>query len=55
MKIHPVGAELFYADGRTEMTKPRVAFRNFTKAPIKESIRTDSSRGITQVLPQNLS
>ena len=33
MKIHPVGAELFHADGRTDgwtdMTKLIVAFRNF--------------------------
>jgi len=32
MKIRPVGAELFYADGqtirRTDMTKPIVAFSN---------------------------
>jgi hypothetical protein len=37
MKIRPVGAELFHADGRTdgrtEMTKLIVAFRNFTNAP----------------------
>jgi hypothetical protein len=29
MKIHPVGAELFQADGRTDMKKLTVAFRNF--------------------------
>jgi len=33
MKIRPVGAELFHADGRTDkridMTKLTVAFRNF--------------------------
>jgi len=33
MKICPVGAELFHADWRTGMTKLKVAFRNFTKAP----------------------
>ena len=33
MKIRPVGAELFHADGQTDMTKLIVAFRNFTKAP----------------------
>ena len=31
MKIHPVGAELFHADGRTGMTKTIVALRNFAK------------------------
>jgi len=33
MKIHPVGAELFHADGQTDMTKLMVAFRNFANAP----------------------
>jgi hypothetical protein len=28
-----MGAELFHADGRTDMTKPIVAFRDFTNAP----------------------
>ena len=32
MKICPVGTELFHADGRTEVTKIRVAFSNFAKA-----------------------
>ena len=34
MKIHPIGAELFYVDGRTDtdMMKLIVAFRNFAKA-----------------------
>jgi len=36
MVIRPVGAELFHAegrtDGRTDMTKPVVAFRNFANA-----------------------
>jgi len=35
MKIRPVGAELFHADGCTDMTKVAVAFRNFAKAPKK--------------------
>jgi hypothetical protein len=33
MKIRPVGAELFHADRRTDMTKLIVAFRNFANAP----------------------
>jgi len=33
MKICPVGAELFHTDGRTDMRKLTVAFRNFTNAP----------------------
>jgi hypothetical protein len=32
-KIRPVGADLFYADGRTDMTKLIVVFRNFANAP----------------------
>jgi hypothetical protein len=35
IKIRPVGAELFHADGRTDITKQTVAFRNFAKAPKK--------------------
>ena len=33
MKIRSVGAEFLHADGRTDMTKLLVAFRNFSKAP----------------------
>jgi hypothetical protein len=32
-KTRPVGAELFHASGRTEMTKLKVAFLNFATAP----------------------
>jgi hypothetical protein len=38
MKIRPVGAELFNADGRTNMTNLIVAFRNFANAPENEEI-----------------
>jgi hypothetical protein len=33
MKIRPVGAELFRADRRTDMTKLIIAFSNFVNAP----------------------
>ena len=33
MKVGPVGAELFHADGWTDMRKLTVAFRKFTNAP----------------------
>jgi hypothetical protein len=33
MKNLPVGAELFHADGRTDMTKLIVAFHNFANLP----------------------
>jgi inhibitor of KinA sporulation pathway (predicted exonuclease) len=36
MKIHPVGAELFHSDGRTDMKKLIAAFCYFVKAPKKE-------------------
>ena len=32
LKICPVGAELFPVDGRTDMTKLKVIFRNFVNA-----------------------
>ena len=33
MKICPVGAELFHADGQMDMAKLIVAFHNFANAP----------------------
>ena len=36
IKIRPVGAELFHANGQTDTTKLIVAFRNFANAPKKE-------------------
>ena len=33
MKIHPVVAELFHADGQTDITTVVVVFRNFSKTP----------------------
>ena len=33
MTIRPVGDELFYKDGQTDMTKLLVALRNFANAP----------------------
>jgi hypothetical protein len=35
MKIRPVGAELFHANGRTDLTILLVFFRNFANAPNK--------------------
>ena len=32
IEIRPVGAELFHADGQTDMTKLIAAFRSFAKA-----------------------
>jgi hypothetical protein len=33
MKIHPEGAELFHADGQTDMTNLTDAFHSFANAP----------------------
>jgi len=41
MKIRPVGADLFHADRRIDMTKLMVAFRNFANAP-KNSLSYDT-------------
>ena len=40
MKILPVGAGLFHADGQTDMTKLIVVFRNFANA-----LRNEGGRG----------
>jgi hypothetical protein len=37
MKIRPMEADLFHADGRTDMTKQTDAFGNFPNAPNKKS------------------
>ena len=52
MNIRPVGAELFHADGRTDMMKLTVAFRNFAYAPKKRNPYFMTSRtGIKQLNP----
>ena len=56
MKIRPVGAELFHADGQTDgHTYLIVAFRSFANAPkkIKENLipqnKQNGDRGSTEV------
>jgi len=44
MKICPLGAELFHADRRTDMTKLIVAFRNFANAP-KNALKLNTVHG----------
>jgi hypothetical protein len=39
MKMRSLSAELFHADGRTDMTKLTVAFRDFANAPKNREIR----------------
>jgi len=44
MKIRPLGAELFHADGRTDTTNVVVASRSFVNAPkMEQKIRVFSS------------
>jgi len=43
MKICPVGAEFFHADGQTDMTKLVVAFHNFVKSALKLSYLRETS------------
>jgi len=43
MKIRPVGAQLFHADGRTGMRKLTVAFHSSANVP-KQKIRTPRTR-----------
>jgi len=38
MKIRPVEAELFHADGQTDMTKLIVAFHNFANVPKNQTV-----------------
>jgi hypothetical protein len=48
MKIRPVGAELFHADGWTDMKKLIVAFRNFANAPKMSNKVLQSPIGVLQ-------
>jgi hypothetical protein len=51
MKIHPVGAEMFYAFLRTDITKLTVAFRDVTKAAKTQKLYQfvhRESRNVTQ-------
>jgi len=39
MKICPVGADLFHADGQADMTKLIVASRDFANEPKRDRVR----------------
>ena len=41
MKISSVGVELFHTDGRTDITRLIVAFRNISNAPKKNAFTQD--------------
>jgi len=42
MTIRPVEDEMFHSDGKTDMKKLTVAFRNFVKAPNKMRTRHEN-------------
>ena len=44
MKICSVGADLFHADGRTDMTKLSVVHRNFANAPESKLEKCEAHR-----------
>jgi len=46
MKIRPVGAELFHADGQTDESKLILAFRNFANSPTQLMV-TQHAKKIT--------
>ena len=48
IKIRPVGADLFHADGRTDMMKLMATFRNFVNAP-KTSVPTSQKTHMAPV------
>ena len=52
MKIRPVGAALFHADGRTDVTQQIVAFCYFSKAP-KISIPTSQRTQTMYIIKTN--
>ena len=54
MKIRPVGAELFHANGRTDMAKLTVAVSNSANAPTFTAIKKPKPNN-TQLQPSQLS
>jgi len=50
MKLRPVGLELFHADGRTDLTKLRVAYSNFPNAPTDRPGLWDTSDVLTGLI-----
>jgi hypothetical protein len=50
MKIRPVGAELFHADGQTDTTQLIVAFRNFANSPKSSAFCPHSVYAFSMIL-----
>jgi hypothetical protein len=49
MKIRPVEAELLHADGRTDMLKLIMVFRNFANAPENEPNNWKNKKNMLKV------
>ena len=54
MKIRPVAAALFHSDGRTDMTKLTVTFRNFANAPKTQFLKNTYFPSAPHFVPQKL-
>ena len=52
INFRPVGAELFHADGRTDMTRPMVTLRNYANAP-KTGYCIEAERSINLLVAQS--
>ena len=50
IKICPVGAELFHANGRTDMTTLTVAFHDFSRAPLHYQLSANEQHTTTNTL-----
>ena len=52
MKIRPVAAELLHADGRTEMAKLMVAFRDVTNEPknVCQNYRPKAVKSVSMIM-----
>jgi hypothetical protein len=51
-QIHPIGAELFHADGQTDARKLIVAFSNFANIPKKREV-LEKTKAICACREQN--
>jgi len=54
MKIRPVGADMFHADRRTDMTKLIVTLHNYANAPKNSVLRRQLTLQIPVICTQNM-
>jgi hypothetical protein len=53
MKIRPVGAELFRADGRTDVTELITTFRNYANSPKHDGLIANSGDSATVIYSES--